>query len=193
MAKEKPTQEALKIILIDPRELKPYDNNAKLHPAGQIEELKHQIREFGFDVPIVVLPNKVIIKGHGRWTAALELALAKVPCIVKDLTPAQAVASRIGDNKVAESGWDYEKLKNDFTYLAEKNFDFALTGFSSDEIKAIQMEWQTDFSNVENERSHLDGIKSVIKIRCNPELREPLKDFIITKIAEHGFEEVEIE
>lgn len=191
MAKQKAPE--LEIEWVNPADLKPYDHNAKLHPPGQIEQLKDQIKQFGFDVPIVALPDKTIIKGHGRTMAALALGLKKVPVLYKKLTKEQAIASRIADNKVAESGWDYDKLKLDFSFLKDMNFDFNYTGFSPDEIKVIQSEWETDLNKVQNEQEHLDGIKSVIKIRCNNEHREAIKDFIITKILEHGFKEVEVE
>ena len=55
----------------------------------------------GFDQPIVVDKDHVIIKGHGRRLAALELKMDVVPVVVRaDLSPEQCMASRIADNHV---------------------------------------------------------------------------------------------
>lgn len=44
--------EQLKIEYVDKSELKQYANNAKIHTAEQIEQIKRSIEEFGFnDIP----------------------------------------------------------------------------------------------------------------------------------------------
>lgn len=184
----------IKIEWIDPKDLKPYKNNSKLHPQEQIDNIKKQIMEFGFDVPIVAVPStKVIIKGHGRREAALQLGLKKVPVIFKTMEEAKILAARIADNKVSESGFDPEKLRVDFQKLQEMNFDLNLTGFSIDEINIIKEDWKTDFDKVSKEQPHLDGITSVIKIRCEQDHRDKVKEFLITKLAEAGFKDIEVE
>jgi DNA modification methylase len=77
----------------------------------------------------------VIIKGHGRRLAALDLGLTEVPVIVRsDLSEAQKKACRIHDNKSAESDYDIDALKVEFEALAELNYDLDLTGFDKLEI-----------------------------------------------------------
>ncbi|RYF47816.1 MAG: hypothetical protein EOO38_11395, partial [Cytophagaceae bacterium] len=51
---------------VKPETLQAYDNNAKAHPLHQVTALAKQIKKHGFDVPIVVWKNNLIIKGHGR-------------------------------------------------------------------------------------------------------------------------------
>lgn len=41
----------LKIEYVNIDEIKPYENNAKLHPAEQVEQIKQSIKEFGFNDP----------------------------------------------------------------------------------------------------------------------------------------------
>ena len=60
----------LKIEYLSPGELKPYENNAKRHPAEQIEQIKDSIQEFGFNDPIAIDSGNVIVEGHGRLIAA---------------------------------------------------------------------------------------------------------------------------
>jgi hypothetical protein len=50
----------------DPASLTPYSNNAKTHPSEQIDKIAASIAAFGFDQPIVVDGDGVIIKGHSR-------------------------------------------------------------------------------------------------------------------------------
>jgi len=189
-----PGGSTLAIIWKDPSTLKVYPRNAKLHPPDQIAGIAAQISAFGFDQPIVITPENIIIKGHGRREASLSLGLKKVPCIISDLTEAQAAASRIGDNKIAESGWNQDFLSTEFQDFS-KNFPemLLLTGFSENERQMIECGWKTDLQHVEETKEHLDGITAVIKIRCPKELRDTIKDFVLTRVAEQGFSGVEVE
>jgi len=125
----------LKIELWSPKDLTPYHRNTKDHPIKQIDKIAGSIAEFGFDQPIVVDENGVIIKGHGRREAALRLGIAKVPVIVRtDLSENQKKAARIADNKVAESPWLDEFLKLELADLASQEFDISLTGFELEDV-----------------------------------------------------------
>jgi ParB-like nuclease domain len=55
-----------------------YDRNARKHSAKQIEKLAASIREFGFNAPVLVDGNGVILAGHGRIEAARKLGLKQV-------------------------------------------------------------------------------------------------------------------
>lgn len=128
----------MEIVYKKIKEIYPYSNNAKKHPKTQIEKIKKSISEFGFNVPLVIDNTNYIIAGHGRYEAAKELNLEKLPCIVKDnLTEAQIKAYRIADNKVGESGWVNENLILDFSNLKDLNYDLTLTGFDEDEIHRL--------------------------------------------------------
>lgn len=54
----------LKIEYVPKESLKPYLNNAKLHPTEQIEQIKNSIREFSFNDPIAVWHDNEIIEGQ---------------------------------------------------------------------------------------------------------------------------------
>ena len=116
----------------------PYVHNAKKHPESQVAGLAGIIAETGWDQPIVVDQDGVIIKGHGRRLAALRLGLDKVPVVVRtDLTPAQVKAARIADNKWAESEWDLDALKIDLGELSATGFDMPLLGFDEKELATL--------------------------------------------------------
>lgn len=103
--------------------VKPYEKNAKIHDESQVKKIAKSIQEFGFDQPIVVDTDGVIIKGHGRRLAAISLSMTKVPVWVRDdLTPDQVRAARLADNRVAISNIDTSILQQE---LADLNFDLS--------------------------------------------------------------------
>lgn len=128
----------LEIIQKKLKELKLYEKNSKEHPKTQIDLIKTSIKEYGFNVPLVIDKDNNIIAGHGRYKAAQELNFKELPCIIKtDLTLNQIKAYRIADNKVAESDWMDDFLKSEITDLQLANYDLGLTGFSENELKDL--------------------------------------------------------
>jgi hypothetical protein len=86
--------------------LKPYDKNPRNNDEA-VPQVVKSIQEFGFQQPIVVDKNYVIIVGHTRFLAAKKLELLKVPVVIADLTDAKAKAYRLMDNRTHErSTWD---------------------------------------------------------------------------------------
>ena len=116
--------------------LKPYERNARTHSTEQVAQIAASIVEFGFTNPILVDSNDGIIAGHGRLTAAQELALKTVPVVVLDhLSDRQRKAYIIADNQLAlNAGWDTDLLRAELQDLAEQDFDLSLIGFSDDEL-----------------------------------------------------------
>lgn len=111
--------------------LTPYANNPRKNDAT-VPYLKNSIQRFGFRVPLVIDKDGVIVTGHTRLKAALELGMERVPCVrADDLTPEQIKAFRLVDNKVQElSGWDFDKMDEELSAL--ENFDMTDFGFSAD-------------------------------------------------------------
>lgn len=130
----------LPMVRID--ELKPYENNAKIHGPDQIEQLRRSLREFGFVSPVLIDKNKNLIAGHGRVEAARAEGMTEVPYVlVSDLTEAQRRAYIIADNRLAETGeWDAARLKFEMQELQSFGFDAELTGFAMEEIETNPVE-----------------------------------------------------
>lgn len=134
-------------------ELKPYENNPRKND-GAVSKVAASIREFGFKVPIVIDRNDVIVCGHTRYKAAVDLGLQSVPCIVADdLTDEQIKAFRLADNKVSEfSIWDFDKLIDELTDISDldmSEFGFDVSEFSEDEpTEAVE----DDFDGAAEER-----------------------------------------
>lgn len=118
-------------------ELTPYQNNARINDQT-VPYLKNSIKRFGFKNPIIIDKDGVIIAGHTRLKAALELGYTKLPCVcADDLTPAEVKAFRLVDNKVAElSSWDYGILDEEMKGLEDDGFgdmgDFGFASFDGD-------------------------------------------------------------
>jgi len=107
-AKSEAHQRGLKIIFRPRAELKPDLANPRHHSRKQIQQIAKSISVFGFNVPVLVDAELNVIAGHGRLLACGELGIDEVPTLRLDhLTPAQARAFRIADNKLTENAtWD---------------------------------------------------------------------------------------
>lgn len=129
------------ITWVDINTVHEYDKNPKIHTTEQIEKLSYTFEKFGFDVPIVVDKDGVIIKGHARMAAAKKLKWKKVPVIVRtNLTPQQTKAARIADNRVAEAYWDMPALLEELEALYgmdDPDLPITDTGFSNEEIRSF--------------------------------------------------------
>jgi DNA modification methylase len=123
-------------------DLIPYARNSRTHSDEQITQIAASIKEFGFLNPVIVDGENGIIAGHGRVMAAKKLGMTELPAVeASHLTDAQRRAYIIADNKLAlNAGWDDEMLRVEFAELTEAGFDLDLTGFSLDEIGALQIE-----------------------------------------------------
>ena len=109
-------------------ELKPYDNNPRINDEA-VPFVAESLKEFGWQQPIVIDRDNVIIAGHTRYKAALKLGLKTAPCKYADeLTPQQVDAYRLADNKTAElATWDDDKLTEELAKCAD--FDMSAFGF----------------------------------------------------------------
>ena len=111
--------EKLKIEYVDINSIKPYKNNAKLHPKEQIEQIKKSIEMFGMDDPIGIWKDE-IVEGHGRLIACKELGMETVPIIRLDhLTDEERKAYTLTHNKLTmNSDFDIDILQEELD-----NFD----------------------------------------------------------------------
>lgn len=107
----------MKIVMRDPATLKPYENNPKEHPPGQITAIAQSITNFGFDQPVVVDQNDVIVKGHGRTLAAIQLGLKSIPVIVTERSKVDVQLNRILDNHLTSRDYEHHNLSVDLTAL----------------------------------------------------------------------------
>lgn len=100
----------MKVQNIPLDDVKPYWRNPRKN-EGAVEAVKKSIQDYGFNQPLILDAKKVIIAGHTRYKALLELGYKDAPCVIVDLPPAKAKEYRIADNKTSElSEWDMDAL-----------------------------------------------------------------------------------
>ena len=88
------------VIALPLEQLIPYARNPRQNESA-IATVAASLKEFGWRQPIVVDEEMVILAGHTRLEAARQLGLTEVPVhIARGLTPAQARAYRLMDNRV---------------------------------------------------------------------------------------------
>ena len=119
---------ALEIVYLPPESLKPYERNTRKHEPADIEQIKQSIILDGFNDPIGIWgPENLIVEGHGRQIAAMELHLETVPCIRLDhMTDEQRRDYAIRHNRTAElSSWDEINLGLEKQDLEIKGIDFS--------------------------------------------------------------------
>lgn len=120
-------------------DIRPYPNNPRVN-EGAVSAVVASIKEFGFRQPIVVDADGVIVVGHTRYKAAVQLGLSEVPVhVARDLTPAQLRAYRLADNATAEiATWDKNLLPIELGELEALNFDLSLLGFDPNQLAKIR-------------------------------------------------------
>ena len=133
-------------MLIEQRPLAaitPYPDNPREIPEAAVQGVAESIRRYGFRQPIVVDAEGVIIVGHVRLLAALLLRLETAPVHVADLTPDEARAYRLADNRSNENAtWDDAGLLSELQALASvADNDLselaAMTAFGERELQAL--------------------------------------------------------
>lgn len=152
------------------KDLIPYEKNPRFNDEA-VKYVANSIKEFGFKVPIIVDKNNVIVAGHTRYKASLELGLKEVPCIVADdLNEEQINAFRIVDNKVGDfSLWDYEKLKQEIDEIkAFDSNDIDIDFYGFEEYDIYQVLDETGLSKNEPKDSEDFSITFSVKTELKP-------------------------
>ena len=127
----------MNIIDLPINDITPYARNPRKNDKAVVK-VQASIKEFGFQQPIVVDKDNVIIVGHTRWEAAKKLKMKTVPVqVASNLSPEQAKAYRLMDNRSNEEAeWDDEMLRLELEEL-DGLIDLSLTGFEQDEIDQL--------------------------------------------------------
>lgn len=114
----------------------PYQNNAKNHPAPQIYKIALSIKNFGWQQPIVVDKDNVIIVGHGRWLGyekykdEMNLPEPRIE-VAEDLTEEQVRAYRLADNLTASTEYNMDIVLEESKQLSlglQEIIEFQQTG-----------------------------------------------------------------
>ena len=132
---------ALQLVVRSLSALKLNPRNARTHSRRQIRQIADSIAAFGFNNPVLVDDDGLIIAGHGRVAAAKLLGMTEVPTVcLSHMSEAEKRAYVIADNRLAEkAGWDHEILAIEFQTLFEiaPELDLTVTGFEIAEIDLL--------------------------------------------------------
>lgn len=113
----------------------PYWRNPRKNEAA-VTDVTESISKYGYNVPIIVDKEGVIIAGHTRYKALMRLEVKEVGVVRLDLPEEKARRFRIADNKVGEfSYWDDEILKEELKDIVTED-PLNMSAFFS------QGEWQ---------------------------------------------------
>lgn len=126
----------MEIIRLNIDDLTPDPQNAKEHPAWQVEQIKASIESFGNLDPIGVWgDDNLIVEGHGRYIALKELGYNEVEVIRLDwLTDEERRAYALAHNKLTmNSGFDIDALNLNLGAISE--IDMSLFGFDTKVIE----------------------------------------------------------
>jgi hypothetical protein len=113
--------------------------NPNRHPAKQVAALGKIIRGQGWRAPITISRHSgFVVRGHGRYAAALDLGLSAVPVDFQEYEDdANEWADMVADNRVAEMAEMDKGALKDILVAMQDNYadlDIELTGFTGTDI-----------------------------------------------------------
>ncbi|WP_395650850.1 ParB N-terminal domain-containing protein [Brevundimonas sp.] len=156
----------LKVEIVPISRLKPDPRNARRHSPAQIRQIAESIRAFRFNVPLLVDDELKLLAGHGRLLACQSLGYSELPIIrLGHLTPAQARAFAVAENRLVETGgWDDALLGELFQDLALQDLDFSIevTGFTMAEID-LKIEGLEGASDEDDDDAAIDPGPAVVR------------------------------
>ena len=143
----------MKIVRRKVSDLKPYENNAKIHTPEQVEQIAESIRIFGFNDPIAIDENDMIIEGHGRLLALQALGETEVDCIpLEGLTDDQKRAYiHVHNQLTMNTGFDLDILEQELRTI--EGIDMGFFGFDMD----FEIDPDFSFDDGENAQSELEA------------------------------------
>ena len=136
------------------RDLKPYENNAKIHTGEQIEQIAESIRQFGMNDPIAVWKNGEIIEGHGRLEACKRLGIDRVPVVHLDaLTDEERRAYMNVHNRLTmNTGFNFDVLTEELDSI--ESIDMEKFGFNTNKIQHAEFFSREDRDYDEHEEDN---------------------------------------
>lgn len=158
----------LKVETMAISEIKPYQQNNKIHTEKQIKQIAKSIHEFGFLQPLVIDKDNTIVVGHARFEALKWLGRDEVEVVkALDLSEEKIRLYRILDNKLSDdANFDINALKLEFEDL--KDLDLFLD-FELDEWELKENQELTSIDDLgEDNKSNL--LK--VKVESNLEIEE---------------------
>lgn len=163
----------MKVQNVSIQDVKPYPNNPRDNDAA-VGGVVKSLQQFGWQQPIVVDKDNVIIVGHTRYKAAKKLGMKEVPVVVADkLSPEQVKAYRLADNKTGENAvWNNKELLEELESFKDSDI---FTGFKSSEIFNDVLD-ETDNSPLEKNE---EGVTYTVTLKTqNKNVYQKVRQFV---------------
>lgn len=122
------------------KDIKPYANNPRRNNVA-VDKVAESIEMFGFNQPIVVDSDNVIVVGHTRYKASQKLKMKTIPVLTMpaDVNEDKVQAYRLADNRLNElAEWDNDELIQELLDLDEKGFDLESIGFDLEDMQSTE-------------------------------------------------------
>ena len=169
------------------------DWNPRRISDNEFQQLKHSIRTYGYNDPIIINQrNNHIVAGNQRYRALTELNRENhgkykiIDVVLVDLPPSDEKAFNIGHNKIGGE-FDEEKLEELLSELEDEGYDITLTGFEDivDNLDDDFDEFMGD-EPCEDELSggSLGDVEYVISVKCASSSQQ---DCLFRELRERGY------
>lgn len=121
--------------------LRPDPENARLHPARNLEAIAKSLERFGQQGPVLTGVRggrRVVVKGNGVLAAALALGWKRLAALDSDLDGPDVGAYAIADNRSTDlSEFDEMLLAAQLQALRVEDADLAALGFDEAELEGL--------------------------------------------------------
>ena len=181
-------------------ELKESNYNPRQISANDYDELKDSISKFGMAEPIVVnshgLREGIVIGGHQRLRACIDLGIKEVPCFLVPLEEEDERELNIRLNR-NHGEFDFDALANHFDAgdlmdwgmtARELDMDLTMPDDGEEEISSAEKEKKFEYKLLFNNSDELDQWYEFIaelKVSSDDEEYPTISQKIINYIKEH--------
>lgn len=126
------------LITLNINAIKPYENNPRFN-ENAVEAVKESISQCKYIAPIIVDEDNVILAGHTRYKALVDLGETDIEVMqVSGLTKAQKKKYRLLDNKTNElASWDFDRLAKEIEDIDFEGYDFGFQHLDLSELDEV--------------------------------------------------------
>lgn len=121
-ASENTVDQVLQTTVMAIADIVPYWRNPRRISDEAVEAVMESIKEYGYNSPIVVDSERVIIMGHTRYSALRRLGVKEAPVVIaSNLSPRKVKELRTIDNRTSENArWDFDLLMGELGALDQR-------------------------------------------------------------------------
>src|SRR5258705_4537264 len=119
--------------------LKSHVRKLRKSDPAHVREIANSVSMLGFNGPLLVGKDNVVVDGDSRLESAKLLGLSSVPGVrVDHLDETEQRLLRLAVNRLGEKGfWDVDELEAEFRELIIADVPIEISGFGSDEIDQV--------------------------------------------------------